>query len=286
MKTLQIYNKPLEFIDRLVKKGVKFKIVKTSSKFRIITDTHDYTYQANYSDLKPSEMYFFKYLEKNIVPVKLEDVQTIRARINYIYYNRAVMHEARHENKILTFENCYEIDLNSAYWESARRLGIINTEVYERGLTLSKKVRLMALGNLAKRPINMYYDGQKYHSERAPIPPMAKYFFACADYTDNIIAEIFNRNIEFCLFYWVDALFVKGEIKDEICAYLDEIKFPYKIKPIDNIIFTSNFIQTDFFCTKTNLQKQKIYNVEKKAVDTHFFKDINFTINQIINSNK
>lgn len=144
----------------------------------------------------------------------------------------------------------------------------------------------MALGNLAKRPINMYYDGQKYHSERAPIPPMAKYFFACADYTDNVIAEIFNRNIEFCLFYWVDALFVKGEIKDEICAYLDEIKFPYKIKPIDSIIFTSDFIQTDFFCTKTNLQKQKIYNVEKKAVDTHFFKDINFTINQIINSNK
>lgn len=286
MKTLQIYNKPLEFIDRLVKKGVKFKIVKTSSKFRIITDTHDYTYQANYSDLKPSEMYFFKYLEKNIIPVKLEDVQTIKARINYIYYNRSVMYEARHENKMLTFENCYEIDLNSAYWESARRLGIINTEVYERGLTLSKKVRLMALGNLAKRPINMYYDGQKYYSERAPIPPMAKYFFACADYTDNIIAEIFNRNIEFCIFYWVDALFVKGEIKDEICAHLDEIKFPYKIKPIDSIIFTSDYIQTDFFCTKTNLQKQKIYNVEKKAVDTHFFKDINFTINQIINSNK
>jgi len=286
MKTLQIYNKPLEFIDSLVRKGVKFKIVKTSSKFRIITDTHDYTYQANYSDLKPSEMYFFKYLEKNIIPVKLEDAQTIRARINYIYYNRSIMHEVRHENKVLVFNDCFEIDLNSAYWESARRLGIISAEVYERGLTLSKKVRLMALGNLAKRPINMYFDGQKYHSERAPIPPMAKYFFACADYTDNVIAEIFNRNVDFCLFYWVDALFVKGEIKREICAYLDEIKFPYKVKSINSITFTKNHIETDFFCTKTNLQKQKIYNVEKQAIDTHFFKDINFTINQIINSNK
>ena len=52
MKTVILYNKPLEFIDNLVKKGVRFRIEKTSSKFRIITETHDYTYQANYSDLK------------------------------------------------------------------------------------------------------------------------------------------------------------------------------------------------------------------------------------------
>jgi len=286
MKTIQIYNKPLEFIDNLVRKGVKFNIVKTSSKFRIITDKQDYTYQANYSDLKTSEMYFFKYLEKNIIPVKLEDAETIKARINYIYYNRSIMHEVRHENKVLVFNNCYEIDLNSAYWESAKRLGIINEEVYQRGLSISKKVRLMALGNLAKRPINMFFDGKKYHSERAPIPPMAKYFFACADYTDNVISSIFDKNIDFCLFYWVDALFVRSEIKEAICATLDEIEFPYKVKRIDKITFTKNYIETDYFCEKLEVQKQKVYNVEKQAIDTHFFKDINFTISQIVNSKK
>ena len=283
MKTLQIYNKPLEFIDSLVKKGIQFRIEKTSSKFRIITDTHDYTYQANYSELKPREMYFFRYLESNLIPVKLEDANTIKSRINYIYYNRSIMHEVRHENKILTFDDCYEIDLNSAYWESAKRLGILSEDVYQRGLKLSKKVRLMALGNLAKRPIIMYFDGQRYYSERSPMPPMAKYFFACADYTDNIISSIFEKNADFCLFYWVDALFVKKEIKDVICATLDDIKFPYKIKSIDKITFHKEYIETDFFCTKTEMQKQKIYNVEKQAIDTHFFKDINYTVFQLIN---
>jgi len=129
----------------------------------------------------------------------------------------------------------------------------------------------------------MFFDGQKYHSERAPIPPMAKYFFACADYTDNIISSIFDKNIDFCFFYWIDALFVRSEIKDVICATLDEIKFPYKIKPIDKITFYKEYIETDFFCPKTELQKKKIYNVEKQATDTHFFKDINYTISQIIN---
>lgn len=283
MKTVILYNKPLEFIDNLVKKGIRFKIEKTSSKFRIITDTHDYTYQANYSDIKKAEMYFFRYLESNIIPVKLEDADTIKARINYIYYNRSIMHEVRHENKVLVFENCYEIDLNSAYWESAKRLGIINEDVYKRGLSISKKVRLMALGNLAKRPINMFFDGKKYTSSRTPQPPTAKYFFACADYTDNVISSVFDRNIDFCLFYWIDALFVRSEIKDEICAQLDKISFPYKVKFIDKITFQKEYIETDFFCNKTQLQKKKIYNVEKQAIDTHFFKDINFTISQIIN---
>ena len=55
-----------------------------------------------------------------------------------------------------------EVDVNGAYWEIAKREGIIGDEIYRRGLEVPKMTRLIGLGSLATVKNVIGFDGVEY----------------------------------------------------------------------------------------------------------------------------
>lgn len=145
------------------------------------------------------------------------------------------------------FENCIEVDLNSAYWEVAFRRGYISREIYEEGnakaedgsLLIPKKVRLIALGALAKSTQTLRYNvktGRYDHLKFNRQPPnQYKKFFDVSLEVAHLLNEIGNR-LQSSLFYWVDAIFFHNQMElIEVEEYFRQHELPYKIKQIKSI---------------------------------------------------
>jgi hypothetical protein len=142
------------------------------------------------------------------------------------------------------YTDVYEVDLNSAYWEIAYKRGYISPEIYQEGnardkegcLIIPKKVRLIALGSLAKVSRLDIWDTKRSEYTRSHRiigdPNQRDKFF-------DVAAQV-NRHMKtagvLCekpLFFWCDAMFTGSE-KDVLTVqdYFNRMELPSKIKKI------------------------------------------------------
>lgn len=151
-----------------------------------------------------------------------------------------------------TYTGITEIDLNGAYWTAAYQLGYITEKTYrrafsvdERGeLLIKKKVRLIALGALAKRvTVRDYipdekeykYKGTEYDAHCGGV------FFHCA----KLIGDIMKKCVDVIhakgfednpfLFYWFDAIFVKSEYAPIVQHFFNEHNFESKLIELESV---------------------------------------------------
>lgn len=235
---LQIAN-PLDFIEQLKINGRPFQLVSTLLTKHIITDTAEYYYSSK-TGLKPGELNLIKsvkdYVVKNEITAKCN-------RKNIQYINRELMSNG-------TFKkNLYEIDLKSAYWYFAFRDNHISKEIYDRGNntnSISKKARLIALGNLAKVKTVIEFDGAKFTTESKFIrsDDTENIFFSASAKTDAVMNRLKLIAGDSYLFYWCDAIFVNSEkAKDDIESYLKACHLVYKTIPLTKIIKTNAYMK-------------------------------------------
>lgn len=213
--------------------NVPFKLRQTIGSKHIICEFGEYIWYPK-SAFKKSDLYFIKKVRlhcENLKPVKFNEKS-----ISYIRSGKMKAGTLKSE--------LYEIDLSSAYWELAYKSKYISKEIYEEGQKVNKIVRLMALGNLAKRPTSFEFDGQKFVTiEKDEFPKTSGFFFEVSRQTDQIMKMLtILLGFDF-LFYWVDAIFIQGENKKElIIEYLEYHNIKYKLKPIYQITKSSNKI--------------------------------------------
>ena len=191
------------------------------------------------SDIKPTDLGFIgqvkRYCEKNSSPFDID-----RTKINYIF-------EGKLKKSINYKKDLFEIDLTKAYWNYCKSENFISEEIYLKGLEVKKKIRLIALGNLAKRTCILNFNGSEYLKPEFRRSDKTEHiFFRVSQLTDNLMQKlIFIADKQF-LFYWVDAIFVQGEeTKNNICNYLINEGIEHKIIKIDNIIKLDNKIVTN-----------------------------------------
>jgi hypothetical protein len=213
-------------INSLINAGQKFDLIETTLTCQLICKYGTFSWSQN-SNLKLHELGFinqvFKSCEKLPKPPKIE-----RKEIKYIDINRTFK----------SSENCYEIDLNSAYWEEAYKSGYLSEKVYLKGKEkhISKFARLVALGNLAKVKYLLHYNGNEYEFQGTEESEMKDIFFNSCLKCSEIMKDLKNLVLENYLFYWVDAIFVNSEMaKNLIVEYLECRKIPHKIKFIPKI---------------------------------------------------
>jgi hypothetical protein len=111
---------------------------------------------------------------------------------------------------------------------------------------VSKMGKLIALGNLAKTFKVFSFDGKKYSNpELIRSYKTENIFFKCSLEVDAIMKQLISVAGKNYLFYWVDAIFVRGvETVDLICEYLtNEIGLDFKIVPIKKLIKTPYYIK-------------------------------------------
>jgi len=134
------------------------------------------------------------------------------------------------------YENVLELDINSAYWKTAHDLKIISPETYQNGLTVTKRARLVALGSIASVKHIYQFDGVELNfCETKENLETRGYFFKIADTVSRIILDFIEQNPDAVFFFWVDALFIKSEIKNECLDFFRSKGYEMKQKPIDKM---------------------------------------------------
>ena len=226
-----------DYIECLKLNDFDFDIIQSSSKITVICNEFKRTYFPN--DLKEKKgLHFIK---------KLKDY--INANFSGYYFDKPIQYIK--QNKKMSFNKwysheVYEIDLKAAYWYFAKKNGFINDEIFNEGLTVDKKIRLMALGSLAKTITTFKYKG--FDLIETPLYDNSDatrgIFLKVAFDTGQVMNELMkNLNSEDVFFYWVDAIFFKGKKnKEKIEQAILKIGLDYKIVPIKKIMRKENKI--------------------------------------------
>lgn len=171
------------------------------------------------------------------------------------------------------YKEFYEIDINAAYWFCAYDFGLITKSTYEQGLTVPKKVRLMALGAAAATKDVLTFDGlsEGYKHQGIEYDPAGRLaFFNIANRVDEVMQIVLSDFPGQAAFYWVDAVFVRAEFAEYVRHYIADFGFETKAMPLAwikgdatrKVIETMKITEeTDFFCEC----ERKIYFKPKKG---------------------
>lgn len=230
MKNQIIHTKELiNTIDSLKENNKPHEIHKTSLTTVLIYK--NLTFKETQGGLiKNKELFFIqkvkKYINENTLGVYCD-----RSKIKYIKEGKIRKHR-------WYSSQLYEIDLNAAYWNFARKFNYINESLFLQGKKVSKLTRLVSLGNLAKTTTILKFNGENYEFiGQTRSEETEGVFFSVSlatDQTMNMLRTIADKNF---LFYWVDAIFLKTEkSKKEVCEYLKSQNIDFKIKKIDKIL--------------------------------------------------
>ncbi len=258
-RTKMIYNKE-DFDDTifcLKENNETFSVLFSSSKLVILFKSFKYTFYPN-KLASVKGLHFIKTLKDYI---KNNDIKyNFNLKIPYMAFNMNL------KNSVNYKKDLYEIDLKGAYWQMFNRHFNISKELYNEGLKVDKKIRLMALGSLAKRVNRFNYSGNNLVSnENIKSIETEGIFFKCAYETDLIMRNLINSIAkENYIFYWVDAIFFRGEKNVKVITdILRSQSLDFKIVPIKRIIKKANLIEVEDFDFKKRDFNFKKINVNK-----------------------
>lgn len=209
-------------IEDLEKANFPFNAEFTTLSKKIIYN--DRVFKWNEKFVPMNELFFISMFKKNLIkeniPLKLDKKDII-----YTYTDNLNEHKK-------TINNVFEIDINSAYYNFALKNNFIDLKTFQRGLQVSKITRLAAIGSTAKNKYCYDFNGKDYEFIRHENSPETEnVYFKCALDTSLIMQELTSYLFADVLFFWVDALFVKGEAaKNEVVKYMKDNDLPFKIK--------------------------------------------------------
>lgn len=258
---LEIYMKNLKVNEE------PFKIVTTGSSKKLVTE--ELTYSTKPSNrLNGYELNLIKQVKQYAMKLDLKKFPSVTSKDIPFVTRKLDFRGTKFTSEL------YELDLSSAYWNFALQSGVINKTIFEYANKpkVSKFARLVALGNLAKRPLVTEFDGKKYAKMyQEPESDLAKLFYLCAQYTSIQILDlkrIAEKEGKF-LFYWVDAIFFQGEgALLEIKAELKRKGIKYRIYSLDKITRKKDLIEV--YCEE---HKRKIRPFKFEKTKKNFFYD-------------
>ena len=154
---------------------------------------------------------------KRHVNSKLDKLQHLNLDYNelglqIINYNEGIEYE-----EDIEYDNIVEIDLNRAYWVSAFKLGIINREIYKKGLHglenkyLTKIHLLACLGSLRKVVRKFTYDTERkaYINEVTEDSESTKFLWDAISFeVDKVMYDCQKALDDDFVCYWTDAAFM------------------------------------------------------------------------------
>lgn len=139
------------------------------------------------------------------------------------------------KNKIPPFfaEKVYNIDINGAYPNAAKKLGFISEKTFNYLMRVKKQNRLAALGMLAsKKTITYYYNGDISDVEIVE-NELSAYFYAISREIDDVMKNICHNLFSF-VFYWFDGVYFTESFEiNKVVKELDLKGYPYKIETLE-----------------------------------------------------
>ncbi len=141
------------------------------------------------------------------------------------------------------FENVTNIDLSSAYWETANKMGLLSKAIYKEGLKVPKQVRLAAIGSLAKRVRSFEFDGKKVTKLPDIINENTEFLW---DAICTRVAKVLLDTAGLCgkdfIFFWVDGIYVKNSAIAKVERSFANAGYHFKASPLKKIEITEKHI--------------------------------------------
>ncbi len=113
-----------------------------------------------------------------------------------------------------TYDSLMEVDIDEAYWKTARLLEIISQDIYEEGQkgTIEKKTRLTALGSLAKKTTIYRLKGKVLVAEPEveSDPLLENLWFTICKRIGDVMYEVSQEIGDDYIFFWVDGIYMKA----------------------------------------------------------------------------
>lgn len=187
------------------------------------------------------------------------------------------------------FNDVYEIDIDEAYWQTARMLNVIDEKLYQEGskyktevgltdlqIKHRKMVRLIALGSLAKKVKRYHFNGKKIVLDPNVMTDEAKatervWYHICKRVSDCMQEAKNTVNSSDYVMYWVDGIYIRGEhnvkaIQDVFTkwGYKSKIKKIEKVSYKNSVCHAYEFASDEsprtFHLPKNGKSKSKLRN--------------------------
>lgn len=252
------------YIEELKENEIPFTITQTAGG-TIVETAHDKARFYSNGSLNGYDLQLIMKVQKHAETLNLNDFKYFNSKDIEFIDNGGNLKK----NELLT-EGLYEIDLSAAYWVCAKYLNIINEDIYNYANNgkCSKAARLIALGNLAKQPVIMHFNGKEFEKpQQAQELPTARLFYNCAYYASIKMHELRQLvqivNPKNYLLTWVDAIFFKGDdTKKFLLQNLEYKQTGYKIYKLDKIKRLDNKI---LIKSSEHKKELRVFNFQKKV---------------------
>jgi len=147
-------------------------------------------------------------------------------------------------NKIKSREVFYNIDLSSAYWQIAYRLGYINTKIFEKYMPLDeyKEAKRYCVSFLARENKMNYFDNREINLIECDMSVLYQVYENIRHELYNIIEELKNH-IKFWIEYNIDGISVTEKYLQKTKSKFDELGLIYKVNECFKIDNKSYFLK-------------------------------------------
>ncbi len=221
-----------EKIELLIQMGIPFRKESTKGRSVLHAEQGWGSWMNKESSFRASELSFIKnvkaYIKKhetwravrnNFTDKEGNIIQKKLGKIKYFYYSKKLKAGDY-------FENIIEIDLKNAYWDTAFKMGLFDERIYQKGLTVTKKSRLAAVGSFAKVVKVFEFDG-KIETVKPPIKEdEIEFLWHTISYrVGRLMAKAMRLIGNDFLFFWVDAIFIKPGKEKQIIKLFKEAGF-------------------------------------------------------------
>jgi hypothetical protein len=141
-------------------------------------------------------------------------------------------------HRLQQIEDCkeaFEIDMNHAYWNLAKKVGIISDKTYRKGEKVSKINRLRGLGSIASRREVFKMDkdtGEMVFSHVKENEQGRNAFFYLSWLVEKTMLGLFDTLPGGMLGYWFDAAFLRSGYENQAIEYFNGLGFEVKTVPV------------------------------------------------------
>lgn len=169
-----------------------------------------------------------------------------KSKIKYFHYNKKYRSGD-------VFEDCYEIDMKQAYFETAYKMGLIPDHLYIRATNpsknekpITKRVRLAAIGSLARSRKRVHFDGKVQKQLKPERQKKTEFLWDTICFrVGRLMSKMARQAGDDFIFFWVDALFVKGPAVKRVTEMMKKAGYECSVTKIKKITFREKDILVD-----------------------------------------
>lgn len=219
--TVEIYVKgnPTERVQELLNFGIPYELYYSSSTARLVTEYEKRIYAE--SRITKKELILRNQIKKDIND-RVSHVIRDERPAHYFRWAKKLGYMDLSEGEVIRVEDVYEVDLVSAYYHAAAKLGYLSPEFFERTKKLPKPIRLRLLGSIATRKQFETFDGEEFVSWVEQDDKMRAVWHNIVCYVDDVMQEMADYLGDRFLWYWVDGIYFTTFGSHDISATLVE----------------------------------------------------------------